>query len=101
MVDANREAGVVEVRADRKAETFDHSEEAIGMVIGVDGREIVGAHVEVKRGAGRHCRRRNRGFVHVGNYCKPSAKILFAVRWGTQVGQLHGSAKGIEYGVVA
>ncbi|MCX7250787.1 MAG: hypothetical protein NTX37_04660 [Burkholderiales bacterium] len=48
VIDLDREGGAVEVAREREAELFDQLEEAVDMVVGIDGGELVGARVIVE-----------------------------------------------------
>ena len=77
VVDVDRERGAVEVRRERKPEILERVRtEAVVVVIGVDGGEVVCAHEIIEIGAGRLGRCGHRLELDFGEGAVASGQVL-------------------------
>src|SRR5215207_6208157 len=89
VVYVNGEVRAVEVFLGREAKAFDEGEKKVGVVVGVDGGEVVGAHVEVEVLAARLGGGRDDGRVPLNEGGEVSPQRLHAVHRRVEIRQLH------------
>ena len=98
-VDLDREGRAVEIAREREAEFLDQLEEAVDMVVGVDGGELVAARVIVEVEADVAVWRTDGLELEVGQRRQAALQVLLAAGRRVQVRQRDAGPVRVELGV--